>query len=150
MRPRKLDHVAIEAEWFNRSLTREQVTEKHKASPRAVADVWSDAVAAGRLPGQNRLQWFKENPPEGYDLDFASEAAFAGEIASEDTIEDPAPACCVPDGDPLLAALRKRHGNDPRRALDDKTPCDRRLSPSPGLLRDLARGADLGFTLVRA
>lgn len=118
-RPRSCDYAAVETDWFDRTLDAEAVARKHNVVPGVVRNIWSLAIAEGRIPSVNRLKYFNDNPPaavatDGYEIDAAAEAAFAREIDRGESAD-----CRVPDGDPLLARLQKHHGNDPRRDFDD-------------------------------
>lgn len=137
--------------WFG-PLAASVIAMREEISVRTVKQFWSDARDAGDLPETSRPHFAEVTPcksamaapasvhgdlTESYDIDADAEAAFAAEVA---TVNPDGGTIAVPVGDPLLAALQKVHGNDPRREHDDVESMSRdvRRVPSPTMLRSLA------------
>ncbi len=136
-------------------MTAAAVGRRHHCSRRTVLRFWAEEREAGRLPNTPRPH-FRDCTPEpdavadlgaavdGSLIDSLADMALDREIArgelSADDPMDPRYAvqvygCRVPDGDPLLAALIREHGNDPRRRFDDVGSTDGSRTPSRSRLR---------------
>lgn len=87
-------------EWHGPLEAREIAKRCRFPSVQAVYDFWGREKAAGRLPDARR-PFFLDSAPVA-DV-FSGDESFSGR---------------VPPGDPLLARLKRVHGNDPRRVID--------------------------------
>lgn len=142
--------------WFG-PLTADAIAKRHHiGSGQVVRNFWAKEKAAGRLPNKPRPHFVDCTPSSalaidaaaaieaGAAIDAAADMALDREIArgelSADDPMDPRYAvqvygCRVPDDDPLLAALIREHGNDPRRRFDDVGSNDVSRAPGRGRLR---------------
>lgn len=156
--------------WFG-PLTSDAVAKRHHVSAggRVVRRFWESEKAAGRLPNKPRPHFIDCTPSSalaidaaaaieaGAAIDAAADMALDREIArGEASADDPMDprfaaqvyGCRVPDGDPLLAALIREHGNDPRRRFDDVGSNDLSRAPSRRKLIAQRQFRDAGMRIV--
>ena len=155
-RDRRLDYAAVEADWHS-DLTSVAVGAKHGADPTFISKIWAAARAAGRLPNIRRPMHFAGAPPAATRPSaLLATVADTDDLAGNEAAIDRSERALrkrgfdtddglvrIPDCDPLLAALAREHGNDPRRSSDDTLVSDRKVPTPAGLVGRLARIRDL-------
>jgi hypothetical protein len=93
----------------------------HMASAQIVRNHWSRLKKIGRLPSGERPHFIVGEIDSG---------SLDRDIERSEQIAE-ATGLRIPDHDPLLAALTRAHGTDPRRRFDNTHFDDRRVTPTP-------------------
>jgi hypothetical protein len=166
----------LRAAWHSSSTAQQIARRHHLGSVRALNRFWAKEKAAGRLPDRPRPHFVECThvavvPLDMADLDMAdldmadpgaavdavADLALDREIARAEAMPDneadPRYAaqlygCRISDGDPLLAALKRVHGNDPRRRFDTAGHDDRARTPSAHHCAAQRRFRDRAMTIV--
>lgn len=121
--------LAIVADWFAFEMSIPEVARKHRCSANTVKRAWrwavrSDLVPNIRRPSQRTIAAWCESS-----IIHNADALLASSWSDPDPNEGR--PIVIPARDPLLTALKREHGNDPRRQADTLRIC--RLTDRPVL-----------------